>query len=349
MTRVCVTGAAGFIAGHVIVDLLDDGYTVHATVRDLGDDAKRSHLDVLKERYPGKLELFGADTLEPGSVDAALEGCDALIHTAAAVILAAPDPQKQIIDVAVKGTQNVLDSVARTPSVKRIVMTSSIAAVMSYDQRDKTFTEDDWCTSDNIWMNPYGMGKTQSERLLWEFADKHADRVQAVAINPSVVIGPPLAKHNIRSSLSFIRDLVGWTYPACAPMRLHLVDVGDVSKGHVRALTSDKAAGHRIIFSDRQMSMLEISKVLSRKYKTPMRVLPKLILYIAAYLDKRYSLRLARASAKLRCQFRSDRPTELLGIKLKNTEESILEAAEAMVTKGWVKPRSTRKGETYDK
>ena len=155
-----------------------------------------------------------------------------------------------------------------------------------------------------------------------------------------MVIGPPLAKHHIRSSLSFIRDLVGWTYPACPPMRFHLVDVGDVSKGHVRALTSDKAAGHRIIFSDRQMSMLEISKVLSRKYKTPMRVLPKLILYIAAYLDKRFSLRLARASANLRYQFRSDRPTELLGIKLRNTEESILEAAETMVDKGWVKPRS---------
>jgi nucleoside-diphosphate-sugar epimerase len=131
MSRVCVTGAAGFIAGHVIIDLLDDGHAVHATVRDLGDDAKRSHLDVLGERYSGKLKLFEADLLEPGSLDAALEDCDALIHTAAAVLLAAPDPQKQIIDVAVKGTQNVLDSVARTPSVKRIVMTSSIAAVMS--------------------------------------------------------------------------------------------------------------------------------------------------------------------------------------------------------------------------
>ncbi len=138
MRRVCVTGAAGFIAGHVIVDLLDDGHIVHATVRDLGDDAKRAHLDELKERYSGKLELFEANLLEPGSLDAALEGCDALIHTATAVILAAPDPQKQIIDVAVKGTQNVLDSVARAPSVKRIVMTSSIAAVMSYDQQEKT-------------------------------------------------------------------------------------------------------------------------------------------------------------------------------------------------------------------
>ncbi len=166
--------------------------------------------------------------------------------------------------------------------------------------------------------------------------------MQAVAINPSVVIGRPLAKHHIRSSLSFIRDLVGWTYPACAPMRFHLVDVGDVSKGHVRALTSDKAVGQRIIFSDRPMSMLEISKVLSRKYKTPMRVLPKLILYIAAYLDKRLSFRLARASVNLRYEFKSDRPRELLGIKLKNTEESILQAAETMVEKGWVKPRSTR-------
>jgi nucleoside-diphosphate-sugar epimerase len=340
MSRVCVTGAAGFIAGHVITDLLDDGHVIHATVRDLGDDAKRAHLDVLRERYPGKLQCFEADLLEPGSLDAALEGCDALIHTATAVILAAPDPQRQIIDVAVKGTQNVLDSVARTPSVKRIVMTSSIAAVMSYDQQGKTYTEDDWCTSDDIWLDPYGMGKTQSERLLWQFVDKHADRVQAVAINPSVVIGPPLARHHIRSSLAFIRDLVGWTYPACAPMRLHLVDVGDVSKGHVRALTSDKAAGQRIIFSDRQMSILEISRVLSRQYKTPTRVLPKLILYVAAYLDKRFSYRLARASANLHYEFRSDRPTELLGISLRNTEESILEAAETMVEKGWVKPRS---------
>ena len=340
MRRVCVTGAAGFIAGHVIVDLLDDGHIVHATVRDLGDDAKRAHLDELKERYSGKLELFEANLLEPGSLDAALEGCDALIHTATAVILAAPDPQKQIIDVAVKGTQNVLDSVARAPSVKRIVMTSSIAAVMSYDQQEKTYTEDDWCTSDDIWLDPYGMGKTQSERLLWEFADRHADRVQAVAINPSVVIGPPLAKHHIRSSLSFIRDLVGWSYPACAPMRLHLVDVGDVSKGHVRALTSNKAVGQRIIFSDRQKSILEISKVLARQYKTPMRELPRLILYIAAYLDKRFSLRLARASANLHYEFGSNRPMELLGINLRNTEESILEAAETMVEKGWVKPRS---------
>ena len=340
MSRVCVTGAAGFIASHVITDLLEDGHVVHATVRHLGDDAKRAHLDVLKERYSGKLQCFEADLLEAGSLDAALEGCDALIHTATAVILAAPDPQKQIIDVAVKGTQNVLDSVARTPSVKRIVMTSSIAAVMSYDQQDKTYTEEDWCTSDDIWLDPYGMGKTQSERLLWRFVDEHADRVQAVAINPSVVIGPPLAKHHIRSSLSFIRDLVGWSYPACAPMRLHLVDVGDVSKGHVRALTSDKAVGQRIIFSDRQKSILEISKVLSRQYKTPMRELPRLILYIAAYLDKRFSLRLARASANLHYEFGSNRPMELLGINLRNTEESILEAAETMVEKGWVKPRS---------
>ncbi len=340
MSRICVTGAAGFIAGHVITDLLDDGHVVHATVRNLGDDAKRAHLDALEERYPGKLTLFEADLLEPGSLDTALEGCDALIHTAAAVILASRDPQKKIIDVAVKGTQNVLDSVARTPSVKRIVMTSSIAAVMSYDQLDATYTEDDWCRSDDIRLDPYGMGKAQSERLLWEFADKYADRVQAVAINPSVVIGPPLAKHQIRSSLSFIRDLVGWTYPACAPMRLHLVDVGDVSKGHVRALTSDKAVGHRIIFSDRPMTMLEISKVLSRKYETPKRVLPRLILYIAAALDRRFSLRLARASANMRCEFKSDRPMELLGIKLRNTEESILEAAEAMVEKGWVEPRA---------
>ena len=86
--------------------------------------------------------------------------------------------------------------------------------------------------------------------------------------------------------------------------------------------------------------MHEISKILSRKFKTPLRVLPKLVLYLAAYFDKRYSVHMARASANLRYRFESDRPTELLGIKLRNTEESILEAAETMVEEGWVKPRS---------
>ena len=341
MTRVCVTGAAGFIAGHIILELLDEGYAVNATVRDLGDGARRAHLDALAERYPGKLQLFGADLLVPGSIDAALEGCGALIHTATAVILSSPEPQEKIIDVAVKGTRNVLDSVAGTPTVSRIVMTSSIAAVMSYKHGDRTYTEDDWCIDDDIRLNPYGMAKTQSERLLWAFADEHASRVAAVAINPSVVIGRPLAKHHLRGSLSFIRDLVGWKYPACAPMRIHLVDVGDIAKGHVRALTSDEAAGQRIIFSDRQLSMRGISEILSQRYRTPMRELPKLILYIAAALDKRFSLRLARASVNQRCDFETDRPKELLGIDLRNTGHSILEAADAMVEQGWVKPRST--------
>ena len=90
------------------------------------------------------------------------------------------------------------------------------------------------------------------------------------------------------------------------------------------------------------MSMLEISKILSRNYKTPMRGMLKLSLYIAAHLNKRFSLRLAWASANLRLQFQSDRPKELLGIELKNTEESILEAAEAMVENGWVRGGSVR-------
>jgi uncharacterized tellurite resistance protein B-like protein len=92
--------------------------------------------------------------------------------------------------------------------------------------------------------------------------------------------------------------------------------------------------------------MLEISKALSRKYKTPKWELPNLIKYIAANQDKRYTLRLARATANLRYEFRSNRPMELLGIKLKDTEESILEAAGTMVEKGWVKPRSISQGET---
>ena len=340
--RICVTGAAGFVAGHIITKLLQDGQYVHGTVRDLGNDDKRSHLDALVQAFPGRLELFEADMLRPGSLDSALTGCDALIHTAARVILAARDPQHEIIDVAVEGTRNVLDSVSRTPTLQRIVMTSSIAAIMSFGQPGTTFTEDDWCTSDDLRLDPYGMAKVQSERLLWEFVAEHADRVQAVAINPAVVIGRPLAKHHIKSSVSFIRDLVGWNYPGCTPMSLHLIDAEDVADAHVRALTSEQAAGKRIILAERCMSMLDISRILSRHYVTPLRRLPAVLVYVAAIFDKRFSFRLARASVNYEYSFASDHARELLGLHLKNTELSILECAEAMVTNHWVEPRSSQ-------
>ncbi|XP_047326277.1 phenylacetaldehyde reductase-like [Impatiens glandulifera] len=132
---VCVTGASGFIASWLVNHLLRRGYTVNATVRDLSDPKKTAHLvalDGAKER----LKLFKAELTDECSFDEAIEGCDGVFHVASPCSLTCKDPQVELIDPAVKGTINVLNSCAKTPSVKRVILTSSISAVSFTAKRE---------------------------------------------------------------------------------------------------------------------------------------------------------------------------------------------------------------------
>ncbi|KAI4306728.1 hypothetical protein L6164_029981 [Bauhinia variegata] len=126
---VCVTGASGYIASWLVKLLLQRGYTVKASVRDPNDPKKVDHLLKL-EGAEDRLHLFKADLLEEGSFDPIVEGCEGVFHTASPCFLDAKDPQVELIDPAVKGTLNVLKSCAKSPSVKRVVLTSSTAAVV---------------------------------------------------------------------------------------------------------------------------------------------------------------------------------------------------------------------------
>nr|POE74230.1 tetraketide alpha-pyrone reductase 1 [Quercus suber] len=126
---VCVTGASGYIASWLVKLLLQRGYTVKATVRDPNNPKKTDHLlalDGAKER----LKLFKANLLEEGSFDSVVDDCVGVFHTASPVFLAASDPQAELIDPAVKGTLNVLKSCSKFSSIKRVIVTSSIAAIM---------------------------------------------------------------------------------------------------------------------------------------------------------------------------------------------------------------------------
>ncbi|KAL6327722.1 hypothetical protein AAG906_024691 [Vitis piasezkii] len=125
---VCVTGASGYIASWLVKLLLQRGYTVKATVRDPNDPKKTEHLLAL-EGAKERLHLFEANLLEEGSFDSVVDGCDGVFHTASPVVMIVDDPQAQLIDPALKGTMNVLGSCAKAPSVKRVVVTSSMASV----------------------------------------------------------------------------------------------------------------------------------------------------------------------------------------------------------------------------
>ncbi|XP_031273714.1 tetraketide alpha-pyrone reductase 1-like isoform X2 [Pistacia vera] len=209
---VCVTGASGYIASWLVKFLLQRGYTVRASVRDPKDTKKTEHLlalDGAKERF----RLFKADLKEEGSFDSAVEGCEGVFHTASPFSRNVTDPQEELINPAVKGTLNVLRSCAKVPSIKRVIVTSSMAAVAFNGKPlapdvivDETwFSGPSFCEKSKLW---YALSKTLAEEAAWKFAQENG--IDLFAINPELVIGPFL-QPTLCSSVEPILNLAkGW-------------------------------------------------------------------------------------------------------------------------------------------
>ncbi|CAN1263929.1 Phenylacetaldehyde reductase [Linum perenne] len=227
---VCVTGASGYIASWIVKLLLSSGYTVKASVRDPNDPKKTEHLRSL-EGASDRLVLFKANLLEEGSFDSGVEGCVAVFHTASPFY----HDVKELIDPAVKGTLNVLSSCAKTPSIKRVVLTSSIAAV-AYNGKPRTpevvldetwFSNPDFCRESKLW---YVVSKTLAEEAAWKFAKEKG--MDLVSINPAMVIGP-LLQPTLNTSAAAVLSIItfGW------------VHVKDVAEAHIKAFEIPSANG----------------------------------------------------------------------------------------------------------
>ncbi|KAM2968359.1 hypothetical protein FF1_028513 [Malus domestica] len=206
---VCVTGASGYIASWLVKLLLQKGYTVNGTVRDPNDSKKTEHLrslDGAKER----LHLFKADLLEEGSFDAVVDGCQGVFHTASPVLLSVTDPQGELLDPAVKGTLNVLQSCAKFRSITRVVLTSSLASVMmtgapltSDVVLDETWYSDPlFCEKGKQW---YLLSKTLAEETAWKFAKGNG--IDLVSLNPGLTIGP-LLQPTLNFSVELLRNFM---------------------------------------------------------------------------------------------------------------------------------------------
>jgi dihydroflavonol-4-reductase len=262
---VCVTGAAGFIASHIVEQLLAGGYRVRGTVRSLAKEGDVAHL----KRLPGaaeRLELVAADLLADGAFDRAVEGCAAVMHTASPYTLNAKDPQRDLVDPAVKGTRNVLASCRKAGSVRRVVLTSSMAAITDEPDSDHVLTEEDWNTRSTLERNPYYLSKTLAEREGWRFIDEEKPAFDLVVINPFLVIGPSHAKAVNTSNQVFL-DLLSGAYPGIMNFTWGFVDVRDVARAHVLALETPGARG-RHICAAASIPMREVVELLnSRGYQ----------------------------------------------------------------------------------
>ncbi|MBK9291020.1 MAG: aldehyde reductase [Bacteroidetes bacterium] len=335
---VLVTGASGYVAGRLVEKLLNEGHVVHATVRNPHKREAVAHLLQLGGSAEGRLKLFAADLLSDGSFDEAMQGCEIVFHTASPFFNKVKDPQRDLIEPAVKGTENVLRSVNRCETVRRVVLTSSVAAIIGdavecRQYPDGKATEAHWNTTSSLKHQPYSYSKTLAERKAWELAEAQS-RWELVVINPSFVIGPGLKAHANAESFNIVRQMANGMLRFGAPdFTIGVVDVRDLAEAHYRAGFLPSAKGRNII-SARESSLLGLAEILrqkySNKYPFPKRTLPNGLVWLMAPLA---GLSRSMVSHNMGQPWKVDNTKSLreLGMKYRPVEQSITEMFEQMI------------------
>jgi nucleoside-diphosphate-sugar epimerase len=335
---VLVTGGTGYIGSWVTKMLLEKGYTVRLTVRNKSKKENYQHLIDIENNTDGKLELWEADLLSEGSFDAAAEGCSSVIHMASPFTLRFKDPQKELIDPALKGTRNVLNSATKSSSVKKVVLTSSVAAVHgdNIDMKElglSEFTEEQFNYSSSLSHQAYSYSKVLAEKEAWKI-NKEQDKWKLIVINPSFVMGPSLSKTSNSESLNFMKEMLSGKYYLGAPnLMFGFVDVRDVAKAHLLALEYESAEGRHIL-AERTVSVYGFSRLIKNiygnKYKLPLMQSPKLMLYLVGWM---FGLKnkVIRRNVGYDIRLNASKSKEKLGLsytKLENTIEDMVSQME---------------------
>lgn len=340
---VLVTGATGYVAGWLVKRLLDEGFTVHAAVRDPVKTEKLKYLNRLAEHSPGNIQYFKADLLAEGSYAAAMQGCEVVFHTASPFMLSVENPQKDLIEPAQLGTRNVLEQANQTESVKRVVVTSSCAAIYG-DNADLAevngdqLTEADWNTSSSLTHQPYSYSKRLAEQEAWKIAKTQA-RWDLITINPSLVVGPGINPFATSASFSLIKQFGDGTMKmGVVDFRLGAVDVRDVAEAHMKAGFMPSAKG-RYITSGYNTSFPTFGKILQQQfgdtYPFPKSTLPKgLVWLVGPFIDQNTTRKFIAQNIGLPLRVDNSKGIRELGMDYRPLEASLTDMFQQLIDNG---------------
>ncbi len=334
---IMITGASGYIGSWTVKELLENGYTVRACIRDKNNAEKTKQLTGLSAGTSGKLELWEADLLKEGSFDAAAKGCDAVFHMASPFTLRFRDAQKDLIDPALQGTRNVLNAASRSGTVKKVILTSSVVAVYgdNIDMKEQglsEFTEADFNTTSTPAHQPYAYSKVLAEKEAWKIAQAQS-KWKLLVMNPAFVMGPVLSPSSDSESLQFMKDMLGGKYKTGgADLYFGFVDVRDVARAHRLALEKDDAEG-RFILCSATKGFMDVADIIRKKYgkkfKLPGMKTPTFLLYLIGWMFG-LSLKYVRRNIGHPVKINNSKSIRDLGITYLPFEKTILDMVESL-------------------
>ncbi|HWO62585.1 MAG TPA: aldehyde reductase [Umezawaea sp.] len=339
--RVLVTGGSGFIAGHIIVRLLEEGYRVRTTVRSLRKEgAVRAVLADAGAVDDSALSFVAADLTDDAGWAEAVEGCDYVLHVASPVHLRNVRNDDDVIVPAREGTLRVLRA-ARDAGVRRLVLTSAFHAVgFGHPHTHGPFTEVDWSVLDGPGVDAYGKSKILAERAAWDFVAAEGGALELVATLPVAVMGPVMGDE-VSGSNHVVQRILDGGMPGYPNMWMPIVDVRDVASAHVLAMTAPGAAGQRfLVSSGPSIAMKEIGALLKADLgdaakRVPTRTLPNFVVRFAARFNAEFEP--VAADLDFVKVVSNDKARRVLGWEPRPAREAVIAAGRSLVRKSLVK------------
>ena len=334
---VLVTGISGYIAGHVALGLLKNGYKVRGTLRDLAKSEQvKADLKAAGARVTG-LSFVQADLdNEEGWADA-VKGCVYIQHLASPFPMEQPPDREALVPAARAGAQRVL-AAGFAAGVKRIVMTSSLVSMIGKPGKGAHLKvgEDDWTDPEWRKLTAYAVSKTRAELSAWEYARVQGFEDRLTVVNPGFVLGPAIGK-TYGTSLALIEQMFAGEFPRTPKVGFPIVDVRDLADLHIAAMTTKNAAGRRLIGASNTLWLREIAEICREAYPKKGRKLPKgdfpnFIVRIAALFDDR----IKGVIADLGTFHEVDNAyvKKMTGVKFRPAKQSVLDSCEYLIEQG---------------
>ncbi|HAA16834.1 MAG TPA: hypothetical protein DCE41_36020 [Cytophagales bacterium] len=326
---ILVTGASGFIASHIIIQLLEKGYAVRGTVRKLSR-AESIRAIIAKHAPVDDLTFAEAELMDAASWQAAVAGCDGVMHVASPISTNLPKDRNEMIIPAKEGTRNVLQA-AMDKGVERVIITSSMATIQ-YDQKapEQAYTEDHHTDPESPEASAYVSSKTYAEQLAWEMAKESGGKLKVTTIHPGLVLGPVLEK-DYGTSAEVVKRLMDGSFPMMPKMGMTMVDVRDTAAMHLLALENDASVGERFVCSGPFLQFGELAAVLRKQYpkaKIPTRNMPNWFVRIFSLVMPELKQLLPELDVDRSVSWKKAK--SILGWEPRPVEESILTTAETL-------------------